>query len=213
MIITTNFCKSLKKLSTDGSSLESMNKIGLFGGTFDPLHNGHIYAASQARFQLELDEVLLVVAPDPWQKATPVVASAETRFRMASDGLASVDGLSASRIELERKGPTYTFDTVTELRDQRREVVLILGSDAAAGLESWKRAAELRDSVEIAVIPRSGSKQSDLPKGWRMRWLQVPRLDVSSTNVRKSLAAGRPVDGLISESTQRVITTESLYGS
>jgi nicotinate-nucleotide adenylyltransferase len=133
-----------------------VERLGIFGGTFDPVHVGHLAAASAARHQLHLDRVLLVVAGAPWQK-DDVVAAADARFAMVAAAIDGVEGFEASRLELDRSGPTYTIDTVEQLAADDRELVLIVGADVAAKLDTWKRADELQKLVTIAVARRTGS--------------------------------------------------------
>ena len=142
-----------------------MERLGILGGTFDPVHVAHVAAACEAHHQLGLDRVLLVVAGDPWQKRGEVVASAEDRFAMVAAAVEGVDGLEASRAEIDRPGPTYTIDTVEAMRAPDRELTLIVGSDAAAGIESWERAGALREAVRLAVVGREHDRSA--PAGWR----------------------------------------------
>src|SRR5438309_566525 len=121
------------------SRAEPRERIGILGGTFDPVHVGHLIDACAARHQLALDRVLVVVARDPWQKHGRVVAPAEQRFEMLAAAIDGAVGLEASRIELERDGPTYTIDTVEQLSEPGRELVLVMGSDVAGSLDSWHR--------------------------------------------------------------------------
>jgi nicotinate-nucleotide adenylyltransferase len=192
-----------------------MTGIGVFGGTFDPLHVGHLVAAADARVALGLDTVLLVVAADPWQKAGQVAAPASDRFAMVEAALAGVEGLEADRSELDRGGPTYTVDTLTELAVSHpgRELVLIVGSDVAAKLDTWKRVDEIRDLASLAVLVRPGAELATPPVGWRYRLVETPRLDISSSEIRERLAAGRPVDWLLPAGVIEWVRAKGLYGS
>lgn len=180
------------------------------GGTFDPVHIAHLVAAAEARSQLGLDRVLLVVAGDPWQKHGEVVASADARYEMVEAAVDGVAGIEPSRIELDRPGRTYTIDTAEELGADDRELFLILGSDAARRLASWHRVDELRHLVTLAIVEREG-EPSPPPSGWRSVPVEMPRLDISSTELRRRVGAGEPVDFLVPPGTLRVMRERSLY--
>jgi nicotinate-nucleotide adenylyltransferase len=188
-----------------------VERVGVFGGTFDPVHVGHLVAASVARSQLELDRVLLVVAGDPWQKQGKVVAPAEARYEMVVAAVGGVEGLEPSAIELERDGPTYTVDTLERLRAPQRALFLILGSDAASRIGTWHRVDELRALATLAVVEREGCTTATVPQGWNVVTVTMPRLDVSSTDLRRRIAAGEPVDFLVPEPALRVVREHDLY--
>lgn len=181
------------------------------GGTFDPVHVAHLAAAAAARHQLRLDRVLLVVAGDPWQKHGHVVAPAAARYDMVAAAVDGVDGFEPSRIELDRPGPTYTIDTVEQLREPDRELFLVVGADVAAGLDTWHRVDELRNLVTLALVDREGAAPAAVPAGWRGARVVMPRLDVSSTDLRRRVAAGEPVDFLIPPGAVRVLRERALY--
>ena len=189
----------------------SRERLGVFGGTFDPVHVGHLVAAMEARFQLELDRVLFVVARDPWQKRGRVVAPAAARFEMVAAAIEGVDGFEASTIELDRPGPTYTIDTVIELAAADRDLFLIVGADAAAGLDSWERADELRGAVTVAVLARATDAEPEPLTGWAFRPVTMPRIDVSSTALRARIARGVPIDFLVPAGAIRVLRERRLY--
>jgi nicotinate-nucleotide adenylyltransferase len=188
-------------------------RLGLMGGTFDPVHVGHLVAASTARFALRLDRVLLVVAGDPWQKHDTVVAPAEARYEMVAAACEGADGIEASRIELERPGLTYTIDTVEQLRRSEREIFVIVGADVVRTLDTWHRVDDLRDLVTLAVVDREHAAPRALPEGWRAEHVAMPGLDVSSSDLRRRIAAGQPVDFLIPSPAVRVLRARGLYTS
>ena len=192
------------------SRAEPHETIGILGGTFDPVHVGHLMDACAARHQLGLDRVLVVVARDPWQKHGRVVAPAEQRFEMLVAALDGVVGLEASRIELDRDGPTYTIDTVEQLTQPGRELVLVMGSDVAGALESWHRVDELRELVTLAIVDREDSPMPD-PEGWRVVRVGVPRMQLSSTDLRRRVAAGEPIEFLVPMPAVRVLRAHGLY--
>jgi nicotinate-nucleotide adenylyltransferase len=185
-------------------------KVWILGGTFDPVHVGHLMDATAARHQLELDRVLLVPAGDPWQKRGSVVAPAEVRFEMLEAALDGAAGLEASRLEVDRAGPTYTVDTVEHLAAPDRELVLVMGSDVAATLDSWHRVDDLRNLVTLAIVDRDGTSVAD-PEGWRVVRVEVPRLQLSSTDLRRRVAAGEPIDFLVPMPAVRVLNSYGLY--
>lgn len=192
------------------SPSEPPEKIGVLGGTFDPVHVGHLMDACAARHQLGLDRVLVVVAGDPWQKHGRVGAPAELRFEMLAAALDGVEGLEVSRLELDREGPTYTIDTVEQLAAPGREIVLLMGSDVAAGLDSWHRVGELRELVTLAVVDREDVPLAD-PPGWRVVRVSVPRMQLSSTELRRRVAAGEPIEFLVPIPAVRVLRAHRLY--
>ncbi|HTK16957.1 MAG TPA: nicotinate-nucleotide adenylyltransferase [Acidimicrobiia bacterium] len=189
---------------------EPNEKIGILGGTFDPVHVGHLMDASAARHQLGLDRMLVVPARDPWQKHGSVVAPAEVRFEMLVAALDGAAGLEASRLELDRDGPTYTIDTIEQLAAPDRELVLVMGSDVAATLESWHRVDDLRQLVTLAIVDRGDPAPADL-EGWRVVRVRVPRMELSSTDLRRRVAAGEPIDFLVPMPAVRVLRSYGLY--
>jgi len=191
-------------------------RLGVFGGTFDPIHVGHLVTAVNVRHSLRLDRVLLVVAHDPWQKAGTVVAAAADRLAMVQAAVADVPGLEASDLELGRGGPTFTADTLAELRRQRpgAELFLVLGSDAAGALATWSRVDEVRSLATLVVVGRPGADEhAGPPVGWEHERLVVPRLEVSSTDLRARFRDGRPLDYLVTGPVQQVIRDRGLYAS
>jgi nicotinate-nucleotide adenylyltransferase len=188
-----------------------VERLGILGGTFDPVHVAHLAAASAAGHQLALDRVLLMVARDPWQKHGRVEAPAETRYAMVAAAIEGVDKLEASRLELERDGPTYTADTVAELTAPGRELFLIIGADVAAGLDTWDRVGELQQRVTLALVDRSDGRSPASPVGWRAVSVHMPRLDISSSDLRRRIAAGEPVDFLIPAAAVQILRARGLY--
>ena len=182
-------------------------RLGIFGGTFDPVHHGHILAASDVRAALGLDRVLMVPAGDPWQKEGRVHAPARDRLALVDAAVARMDGFEASDIEVNRSGPTYTVDTLRQLAAPDRELFLILGADAAAGLDSWHEPEEIRALANLVVVDRAGEHHADDGA----THVEIPRLDISSTDLRARIAAGRPVYGLIPIAVVRRIHERGLY--
>ena len=183
----------------------------MFGGTFDPVHVGHLVAAVNVRHQLALDRVLFVVAHKPWQKGERVVAGAEDRAAMVEAAIEDVAGLEVSRLELDRGGPSYTIDTLEQLAGRGPELFLIVGADAAAEIGSWHRVDAVRDLATLVVVTRPGWDVPHLGPGWRVEQVVIPRLEVSSTELRQRLAEGRPVDFLIPLPAVRCLRERGLY--
>jgi nicotinate-nucleotide adenylyltransferase len=186
-------------------------RLGVLGGTFDPVHTGHVVMAAEVRHALALDRVLLTVAGDPWQKRGDVVAPAALRLAMVEAAVADVDGVEVSDLEIARTGPTYTADTVRELRRAGRELFLVVGADAARGMPTWRRLDEIRPWVTLVLVGRGGDHPEPPPGEWRVERVDVPRLDISSTDIRERVAAGRPIDGLVPPAAVRVLRAARLY--
>jgi nicotinate-nucleotide adenylyltransferase len=193
---------------------EGPGGIGVFGGTFDPPHVGHVAVAANVRWALGLDQVLLVVANAPWQKAHRPVSPAPDRLAMVEAAVAGVPGVVASALEIERGGPSFTVDTLVELARRHPGVPLhvVVGADAAALLDTWERAAEVRRRASVVVVRRPGAAEV-LPPGWEATHVDVPLLDVSSTDLRARVADGRPLDGLVPAPVVEVIRERGLYAA
>ena len=188
-------------------------RIGVLGGTFDPVHVGHLAAAVDVRHALRLDRVLLVVAGVPWQKVgVHHVSPAEDRYAVVEAAVAGLDGVEASRLEVDRGGPSYTADTLAELADIHpgAELFLLVGSDVAADLDTWERAEEVRRRAALAVVARPG-RAGGPPPGWTAEVVDTPALDVSSTDLRRRVATGRPIDVLVPAGAVREIHRRGLY--
>ena len=190
------------------------SRLGILGGTFDPVHMGHLVAANEALHELNLDRVLLVVAGEPWQKVGErVVTPSEDRFAVVEAVASSVPGLCASRIEIDRTGPSYTIDTVQQLRREHPddELFLLVGSDVALELTTWRRVEELPGLVTLVIVDRAGVPEIGDPPGWRVERLRIPSLEISSSDLRERLATGRPVDFLVPDVAIRCIRQRGLY--
>lgn len=189
-----------------------IERLGILGGTFDPVHVGHVVAATETRFRLDLDRVELMVAGDPWQKRGGVVASARDRLALVEAAIDGIDGVEASAFEIERGEPSITADTLEALADADRELFLILGADAVRNMPTWRRLDETRDLATLVIVERAGDAHADAPSsGWKVERVVIPRLDISSTGLRERLAAGEPVDGLVPPTVMRAIRDRGLY--
>jgi nicotinate-nucleotide adenylyltransferase len=188
-------------------------RIGLFGGTFDPPHVGHLVTAVNVRFTLSLDMVILMVANSPWQKReTRSITPAHDRLAMVEAAVADVDGLVAGNDEILRGGPSFTADTLAVLADRHPEARLftIVGDDAAAGLTTWERHDEVVARSQLVVVDRPGAPVQLSPE---FDWLhvEVPHLEVSSTDLRERVRDGRPLDYLVTEPVLAIIAARQLY--
>lgn len=186
-------------------------RVGVFGGTFDPPHNGHLVVAANARAALSLDVVLLVVAGEPWQKAERAVTPAPDRLAMVEALVERAGGLEASAIEVERPGASYTADTLEELTGPDRQLFLILGSDAAGGLPTWERVDDVRRLAMPVLVDRPAVAAPALPDGWEWTRVDIPRLDISSSQVRQRFERAEPVEGLVPPGVMACVHDRGLY--
>ena len=196
----------------------SARRVGVLGGTFDPVHIGHLVTAAEVRWVAGLDVVLLVVANEPWQKvgARPMTPAAD-RLAVVQAAVEGVAGVEASSIEVDRGGPTYTADTLAELAGD--ELFLVVGADVAAALGTWKRVDEIQARLAgLLVVDRPGfAATSGLVEGLRVAgWpgvaaVAVPRLEVSSTDLRRRVAEGRPIEFLVPPGAIHEIAQRGLY--
>lgn len=189
-------------------------RLGIFGGTFDPPHVGHLVTAVNVRHDLQLDQVLLVVNNQPWQKVgTRAITPAADRFALVEAAVAGVEGLEASSVEIERGGMSFTADTLVELAraEPAPELFVILGADAARGLTTWEQADAVRDLATVVVVDRPGSQAATPLPGWSWLRVEVPRLEVSSTDLRARVVDGRPLDYLLPPGVITAIEARGLY--
>lgn len=188
------------------------SSIGVFGGSFDPVHNGHIRAAEAAYKALELDRLIFVPAGNQWQKTASVTA--QNRLEMVRLALADHPEFEVSTVDIDRRGETYTVDTLAELQRDNpgSKLFFILGTDALAGIETWHRADEVLNLAQFVVITRPGSKLvvPEIARG-RVWELAIDALDLSSTEFRKQYAADADCSSLVAGSVLRYIKENHLY--
>ena len=176
------------------------------------MHVGHIVAAVDTRAALGLDRVLMVVAGDPWQKRGEVVASAADRLALVTAAVESVAGVEASAIEIDRGTPSVTYDTLDALAAPGRDLFLVLGADAVRNMPTWRKLEETRGLATLVIVERAGDAHAEAPApGWPVERVTIPRLDISSSDLRARLAGGRPVDGLVPAAVVRAIAKRGLY--
>jgi len=188
------------------------------GGTFDPIHHGHLLTAEEALWQFELDEVVFVPTGQPWMKEKRQVSASEDRYLMVVIATSSNPRFSVSRVEIERSGPTYTVETLRSLRQERGEVDLffITGADAMLEIFQWKDPEEALSLAHFIAATRPGYDLSAFEEGAptehpNVSVMSIPALAISSTDVRERVGAGRPIRYLVPEGVQTYIDKGRLY--
>jgi len=197
-------------------------RVGILGGTFDPVHLGHLIIAEEARVRLELDRVIFIPTGHPWLKEQQPVASGEDRLRMVELAIVSNSSFQVSSNEVDRGGPTYTVDTLQELEQElgsASELHFILGMDALEQFDRWKEPDKLLELCRLAIVNRPGHQAVDVndlvgrypQAGTRLTLLNVPRIEISSTEIRQRVAEGRSIRYLVSDSVEGYISEHKLY--
>jgi nicotinate-nucleotide adenylyltransferase len=197
--------------------MSSARRIGIMGGTFDPIHHGHLVAASEVAERFALDEVVFVPTGRPWQKAGATVSPAEDRYLMTVIATAANPRFQVSRVDIDREGPTYTVDTLRDLRaayGADAALFFITGADALERILSWKDADLVFQLAHFVAVTRPGFELSDahLPAD-TVSLVQVPAMAISSTDCRVRVAAGKPVWYLVPDGVVQYIAKRSLYRS
>jgi nicotinate-nucleotide adenylyltransferase len=190
-------------------------RLGVMGGTFDPIHHGHLVAASEVADFFDLDEVVFVPTGQPWQKDDRKVSPAEDRYLMTVIATASNPRFSVSRVDIDRPGETYTIDTLRDLRAERgpaAEFYFITGADALARMISWRDAEELFTLAHFVGCTRPGHQLSmtDLPDS-RVSLVEIPALAISSTECRERVRGGHPIWYLVPDGIVQYISKRGLY--
>ena len=192
----------------------SGRRLGIMGGTFDPIHHGHLVAASEVQARFELDEVVFVPTGIPWQKDDREVSPPEDRYLMTVIATASNPRFSTSRVDIERQAPTLTVDTLTDLRSQfpDDEMFFITGADALAQILSWKRVDELFALAHLVGVTRPGFHLDGkhLPDQ-AVSLIEVPAMAISSTDCRQRVGRGQPVWYLVPDGVVQYISKRGLY--
>ena len=191
-------------------------RVGVMGGTFDPIHNGHLVAASEVQQKFNLDEVIFVPTGQPWMKAESDVTVGEHRYLMTVIATAANPRFTVSRVDIDRTGPTYTVDTLRDIRAARPEADLffITGADAVAQIVEWKDVAEVWSLAHFVAVSRPGHSLtiSGLPEQG-VSSLEVPALAISSTDCRSRVSRGFPVWYLVPDGVVQYIAKHHLYRS
>jgi nicotinate-nucleotide adenylyltransferase len=199
-----------------------MMKIGVLGGTFDPVHNGHIAIAVEVKAYLSLDEVIFVPAGRPWLKDSPPLASTEQRREMVRLAIAGEPGFKLSTVDIDRPGPTYTIDTITELQARLgddTEFCFILGWGSLAELPRWHQPARLIEKCRLVAVPRPGYPPPDIKTlesaipgiSDRLLIMDRPLVDISATEIRRMVGRGEAIDQLVPEAVVTYIQQQGLY--
>lgn len=201
--------------NAEATTIASMTgRVGIMGGTFDPIHHGHLVAASEVSNLYGLDEVIFVPTGEPWQKSDRRVSPAEHRYLMAVIATASNPRFWVSRVDIDRSGPTYTIDTIRDIALQRpdAELYFITGADALAQILSWKDAEDALKLAKFVGVTRPGYDLTDehLPRD-TVTLLDVPAMAISSSDCRDRVAAERPVWYLVPDGVVQYISKHRLY--
>jgi nicotinate-nucleotide adenylyltransferase len=193
-------------------------RIGVMGGTFDPIHHGHLVAAEEARWQFDLDQVVFVPAGQPWQK--PVgVTPAEDRYQMTVIATASNPAFTVSRLEIDHPGPTYTVDTLRRLRAGQADgtrLYFIIGADAVLQIRTWKEPDQVLAQAELITATRPGFDLdrlvSQVPGATgRVHRMEIPALAIAASDLRARVARGAPIQYLVPDGVARYIHKHALY--
>ncbi|MGZ4603580.1 MAG: nicotinate-nucleotide adenylyltransferase [Kineosporiaceae bacterium] len=189
-------------------------RLGVMGGTFDPIHHGHLVAASEVASVYDLDEVVFVPTGQPWQKTDREVSPAEHRYLMTVIATASNPRFTVSRVDIDRPGVTYTIDTLRDLAKERpgTELFFITGADALAQILSWKDSEEMFELAHFVGVTRPGHRlDGDGLRADRVSLVEVPAMAISSTACRARVIAGQPVWYLVPDGVVQYIAKHRLY--
>jgi nicotinate-nucleotide adenylyltransferase len=194
-------------------------RVGLLGGTFNPPHIGHLVCASQALTGLELDRVLLVPVHEPPHKALDADPGVEHRVELCRRAVAGNDRLDVSLVDAEVPGPSYTVDTLSRLHDRcpGDQLTFIVGGDMALSVPTWREPEAILELAELGVAEREGVRRTDIAERLsgletaNVRFFDMPRLDISSSQIRRLVAAGRPIRYLVPDGVAEYIEQAGLY--
>ncbi|WP_033410791.1 nicotinate-nucleotide adenylyltransferase [Nonomuraea coxensis] len=195
--------------------MQGMRRVGVMGGTFDPIHHGHLVAASEVAHHFRLDEVVFVPTGRPYQKSEREVSAAEDRYLMTVIATASNPRFSVSRVDVDRPGPTFTIDTLRDIANiygPDVELFFITGADALGAILDWQQADELFELAHFVGCTRPGHTLHDpgLPEG-RVTLLEIPALAISSSECRQRVAKGEPIWYLVPDGIVQYINKRGLY--
>ncbi|MDV8000688.1 nicotinate-nucleotide adenylyltransferase [Rhodococcus sp. IEGM 1408] len=204
-------------MTTMGTAASAGRRIGVMGGTFDPIHHGHLVAASEVAHRFDLDDVVFVPTGEPWQKRGRTVSPAEDRYLMTVIATASNPRFSVSRVDIDRQGPTYTVDTLKDLLRQNSdtELFFITGADALQKILTWRGWEEMFELATFVGVSRPGFELSDTHieqiGDERVHLLEIPALAISSTECRRRAAGDAPVWYLVPDGVVQYIAKRNLY--
>jgi nicotinate-nucleotide adenylyltransferase len=197
-------------------------KIGVLGGTFDPIHNGHLAVAEEARAYLNLNEVIFLPAGQPWMKSDRSISPARHRTAMIGLALQARPYFKSSTIEIEHQGPSYSVNSMAELKAQAVEPTdwyFILGWDNLSKIPQWREPAKLIEMCFLAAVPRPGYERPNMKKleaalpgiSKKVILMDKPRLEISATDIRNKVAQGIPIGGLVPPAVEKYIRENGLY--
>lgn len=195
-------------------------RIGVLGGTFDPIHAGHLAVAGAVADRLGLDRVIFVPSGQPWMKAAPPQAGPADRLRMVELAIVQDPRFEVSRVDIDRPGPTYAVDTMADLQDahgrqsagQQVDWHFIVGVDALAGFMQWREPSRLLTMTRLVAVTRPGHARPVVPlPADAVDFIAVPPVDVSSTRIRALVAEGRSITGLVAPAVEHYISAHGLY--
>ena len=198
--------------------MTSPQRIGIMGGSFDPILNGHLVAASEVAYRFQLDQVVFVPTGQPWQKAGRDVTAAEHRYLMTMVATASNPRFTVSRVDIDREGPTYTIDTLRDLRElfPDAELYFITGADSLASIMSWRDWEVMLEMANFVGVTRPGYELSKdmlpLESQTGIELIEIPAMAISSTDCRKRAGEGEPVWYLVPDGVVQYIAKNNLYG-
>jgi nicotinate-nucleotide adenylyltransferase len=199
-----------------------LQRIGVFGSAFNPPQVDHLKVVEEARRQLGLDLVVVVPTGDAYHKEPEADPGPEVRYRLAEAAFAGVEGVTVSRLEVDRREPSYTYATLEEIAEENpdSEIHLLMGADTARGFGTWQRPQRILELARVAVVPRAGVGQDEvtlvfrgLGGSERLEFLEVPATGVSSSDVRDRIASGTPYEELVPRAVIEIINNEGVYES
>lgn len=205
---------------SDASGIKE--QLGVFGSSFNPPHLAHLEIIETARRQLGLDRVLVVPTGDAYHKDSGSEPGKAVRMRLAEAAFGGLEGVEISSAEMEREGPSYTCDTLEEIADREpdTEIHLLMGADAAKDFSRWHRPQRILELSRVAVAPRAGVSREDVKSafaeagaGGRVEFLEMPEVDISSSQIRQLIAEGEPVGRLVPADVAQMIENEDTYGN
>ncbi|HEY4536455.1 MAG TPA: nicotinate-nucleotide adenylyltransferase [Enteractinococcus sp.] len=188
-------------------------RLGIMGGTFDPIHHGHLVAASEVAAEFDLDEVVFVPTGQPWQKSDRDVSPAEHRYLMTVIATASNPRFSVSRVDIDRPGQTYTADTLDDIQELRPDADLffITGADAMEQIMTWRDVDQLWGKAHFVGVSRPGHELTDFGLSEEVSLMQIPAMAISSTDCRERVEQGKPVWYLVPDGVVQYIGKYGLY--
>lgn len=196
-----------------GSARLEVTRLGVFGGAFDPVHNGHLAVAQDVVHALDLDRLLFVPTARPPHRKEGPFASGEARLEMVEAAIEGNEVFGVWTGEFDREGPSYTVDTLRELKGQfpGAELYLLLGADQFSNFSSWREPEEITRLCEVVVVGRDGEDGNSAEHGHPHQSVAVPRLEVSSSGIRRRVSEGRPIRYLVPHAVARIIDTQGWY--